>query len=405
MPTYPKLSQDFSSTGGVMDRPDLTVRTAALKLASGAPLSGAEFRRIAQRQYLEEDNARLAAGGASFAPTDPRSGAVPAALLGVRPAGPGGDFGPSGPIDVRSYAGSRYSAANVVPAALRGTPAPNSLAVLPAAAGTALDPAVAEFRTRKQAQDLEGGRLAIQHTQTAIDAAPAALAHTQASTAALRQETATKATNAAAFRRAASPSIGLAQQIRDGGRFGSLDPSAPGDPVREYTEAGGSDPHAAAALFREKPFNASEVTLPSGTRLIQNTPKSFIPDPQQERPRRPGAPKGDQPEYSDDGKFYRSGPEDKWSPVPASHDKPLNVTEWLMAGKPEGNYKAYRDAWQKESGSPQAPGAKTPAAPASPAAPAAAAAAPAAPAATKAAAPAYRHEDVQAELKRRGLTK
>ena len=350
MPTYPKLSQDFSSTGGVMDRPDLTVRTAALKLASGAPLSGAEFRRIAQRQYLEEDNARLAAGGASFAPTDPRSGTVPAALRG-------------------SYAGSRYSAANAVPAALRSTPAPNSLAALPAAAGTALDPAVAEFRTRKQAQDLEGGRLAIQHTQTAIDAAPAALAHTQASTAALRQETATKATNAAAFRRAASPSIGLAQQIRDGGRFGSLDPSAPGDPVREYTEAGGSDPHAAAALFREKPFNASEVTLPSGTRLIQNTPKSFIPDPQQERPRRPGAPKGDQPEYSDDGKFYRSGPEDKWSPVPASHDKPLNVTEWLMAGKPEGNYKAYRDAWQKESGSPQAPGAKTPAAPASPAAP------------------------------------
>ena len=386
MPTYPKLSQDFSSTGGVMDRPDLTVRTAALKLASGAPLSGAEFRRIAQRQYLEEDNARLAAGGASFAPTDPRSGTVPAALRG-------------------SYAGSRYSAANAVPAALRSTPAPNSLAALPAAAGTALDPAVAEFRTRKQAQDLEGGRLAIQHTQATIAAALAALAHTQAATAALQQETATKATNAAAFRRAASPSIGLAQQIRDGGRFGSLDPAAPGDPVREYTEAGGSDPHAAAALFREKPFNASEVTLPSGTRLIQNTPKSYIPDPQQERPRRPGAPKNDQPEYSEDGKFYRSGPEDKWSPVPASHDKPLNVTEWLMAGKPEGNYKAYRDAWQKESGSPQAPGAKTPAAPASPAAPAAAAAAPTAPAAAKAAAPAYRHEDVQAELKRRGLTK
>jgi hypothetical protein len=374
------------------DNPDLQTRTAALKLGSGVAPSAAEFRRLANRQGVEREAARVAAGGASYAPSDPRNGAVPSALLGVRPELPGGGYGPSGPIDVRSYAGSRYSAANMVrPAAPTG---PGLLAGVPGAAGTALDPATAEYRAQKQAQDLEQGRLAIQQTTGAIAAQPAQLEHTQAATAATRAETATRATDAAAFKRASSPSVGLAQQIRAGAGFTQLDPNAAGDPMTEYAAAGGSNPQHVAALFREKPFNPAETTLPSGTRVIQTSPKSYIPDPQQERPRRPGSPKDDQPEYSADGKFYRSGPEDKWSPVPASHDKPLNVNEWLMAGRPEGNYKTYREAWQKESGAVPAATPKTPAA-------APAAATPGAPA--KAAV--YRHEDVQAELKRRGLAK
>lgn len=104
-----------------------------------------------------------------------------------------------------------------------------------------------------------------------------------------------------------------------------------------------------------------------------------------------------EPAYSTDGKFYRSSEDDEWKPVPAAHEKALTVTEWMMAGRPGENYKSYRDEYDKASKAvaPKAPAAPTPAA-----------AAPGATPATKQQpAAVYRHEDVQAELKRRGLVK
>lgn len=119
--------------------------------------------------------------------------------------------------------------------------------------------------------------------------------------------------------------------------------------------------------------------------------------------------KDDQPEYSNDGKFYRSGPADDWKPVPASHDKPLSVTEWLMSGKPEGTYKGYRDAFQRESATlpADATTSKVKTAASAPAnvAPAAATAAPTVNASAAVPQAIYRHEDVLAEMQRRGLTR
>lgn len=115
--------------------------------------------------------------------------------------------------------------------------------------------------------------------------------------------------------------------------------------------------------------------------------------------------KNDQPEYSDDRIFYRSGPADDWKPVPAAHDKPLSVTEWLMSGKPEGTYKGYLDAFKRESAAvpADAPAGKVKPAAAAPAA--AASTGPAASASGAAPQAIYRHEDVLAELQRRGLNR
>ncbi len=119
-------------------------------------------------------------------------------------------------------------------------------------------------------------------------------------------------------------------------------------------------------------------------------------------PEKKKAANADQPEYSQDGKFYRSSAEDEWKPVPASHDKPLSVTEWLMSGKPEGTYKAYRDAFQRESATVPsdnaAPAVKGSAQPSASGGSAAAGKTPLVQGQAL-----YRHEDVLAELKRRGL--
>lgn len=109
-------------------------------------------------------------------------------------------------------------------------------------------------------------------------------------------------------------------------------------------------------------------------------------------------PKLDQPQYSEDGKFYRSGPKDDWKPITATGDKPLDTTAWMISGRPGGSYAAYRAQWKKENDSYLATEAAAKNA-------SAGAKKPAAPAAKAPAAAIYRHEDIQAELRRRGLVK
>lgn len=365
-----------------MNNPNsFSLRVRAAKLRVAAPqLDPGEAAALAQSQYTEGERSIQAAGGGSYSTEDPRRMMLENPQLGQRTPGPGG-FGPGGPIDVNSYAGSRYSPQNMMTEA----PQPGALPSYQAGTvnrlmqDTGHDPA---SRAVLQTQNLA---LLKESRQTEIENRRSIIAQRE-------QGAADRATEDGAIKAASSPSVGIAQQIMNGAGFQDLSNEAPADPSMAYLQNGGKSPGMVQALMREKPFSASESTLPSGTRMIQNSPHSFIPDPQQARARPAGAPKDDQPEYSADGKFFRSGPEDKWQPVPASHDKPLNVTEWLMSGKPEGTYKAYRDAHAKESSAvPDATGAPK--------------AAGKAPAQAKAAAPWYRHEDVQAELKRRGLVK
>lgn len=85
---YPlALNTDKFLTGGVMDAPDLTVRTAMNKLAWGMPISQKEAQRITQRQGLEQQSINVA-----------QEAAQKQAMMGM-----------SG-VNVGSYAGSMWSA-------------------------------------------------------------------------------------------------------------------------------------------------------------------------------------------------------------------------------------------------------------------------------------------------------
>jgi len=84
---YPlALNTDKFLTGGVMDAPDLTVRTAMNKLAWGMPISQKEAQRITQRQGLEQQSINVA-----------QEAAQKQAMMGM-----------SG-VNVGSYAGSMFS--------------------------------------------------------------------------------------------------------------------------------------------------------------------------------------------------------------------------------------------------------------------------------------------------------
>lgn len=174
------------------------------------------------------------------------------------------------------------------------------------------------------------------------------------------------------------------------------------DPSMDYLRAGGRNPAMAGALMREAPFTPSESTLPSGTRVIKNSPKSVIPDPQQ---RLETAAKGktQYPRTIDAGgrklievsagKFT----DEKGSPIAWKDDSaPLTLNEFYASPsifEKFGDYATYRAQHAKDS---KALGGPAPA-PAPAAAPAGKAPAAAKPTAV------YNHADVQAELKRRGL--
>lgn len=84
---YPlALNTDKFLTGGVMDAPDLQVRTAMNKLAWGMPITSKEAQRITQRQGLEQQSINAAQKAAEF--EQMRQGS---------------------PIDVRSYTGSMWA--------------------------------------------------------------------------------------------------------------------------------------------------------------------------------------------------------------------------------------------------------------------------------------------------------
>lgn len=116
-------------------------------------------------------------------------------------------------------------------------------------------------------------------------------------------------------------------------------------------------------------------------------------------------PKNDQPEYSADGKFYRSGPKDDWKPVASTNDRPPTTTEWMFAvsNNPEERAKGYVKfvrEWKKENEAYIASEAAAKNAAAKSTVKKPTVAAP-----TPSPAPVYRAEDVQAEMRRRGLIK
>lgn len=80
------MNKDPFAAGGVMDAPDLQVRTAMFKVAAGIPVDNKEMRRLMIRQGLEQQSINTAQENARMQ-----------SLLGMRN------------VDVKSYAGSMWS--------------------------------------------------------------------------------------------------------------------------------------------------------------------------------------------------------------------------------------------------------------------------------------------------------
>lgn len=411
------LNPNPFQAGGVMDEPDLQVRTAALRFRAGAPMSAQDFRRIAVRQGLERQNEPV--GGQS-------TSALTTALRAANPGGidvrsyTGSMWAPDGPmaarplpagaprvgepgggIQVRNYTGSMFRGGQPVvgagggmtvpsgmlaPAgadpALAAAPDPRSVAGL--LRGTTADPQEVDIRRQMQTTELEGRQLGNESVRRQFRAQDA---------------------ESAAIATAVSPSVGLAEQIRGGARFEDLAPAGAVDRSGAYLAAGGRNPAMAAALFRDQPFEPTERTLPSGTRVIQNTPKSVIPDPQQriettqagniQYPRKIDAGGRSLIEVSP-GKFT----DDRGKPVAwRDDDRPLTSNEFMMSpsladrfkgkdGMPD--YNLYREWWAANNQLAPAADPKD-----------------AKPTERQPQGPKvlYKASDVQAELKRRGLTK
>jgi hypothetical protein len=404
----------------------MQARQARLRVADPS-LDPDSARVLAQQQYTERENARQAAGGSSFAPDDPRNAALmPPSVLGQRPQLPGGGFGPAGPIDVNSYAGSRYAAPQSTIAQAGPSPAP---AYAPGSVDqlmfdTGHDTAY-EGGIRRQMLTADFA------AKTAhLDATRAGTDHTRLSATHLQTQLDDRATESAALTAAVAPppaggSVGIARQIMGGGFGGQFNSGAgapnsiaaagpdASDPSMAYLRSGGRNPAMASALRKETPFSPQEITLPSGARVIRNSSASVIPDPTQTRPEKPIAHTldlggGHSVVVGPGNKYFDAG---SGEPLEMKNDKPLGTTDWMMAGRPEGSYVNYRKAFDTEQSAYRKAQAIKPSASstrqddpgyaklrteyaARPKMPTAAANA-----------PAYRHEDVQAELKRRGLTK
>lgn len=340
---YPWLS-NASRPGGTMDGPDLQTRAAALKLQAGIAPTPKEMMRLAGRQALEAGT-----GNGSYAPSDPRSYMVPNPTLGAGPTGaidvnayqgsrynpanmmrPGATAAPAadgfnapammrertadtllrsrfgappnerGQIDIAGADGTRSVPARpqdlMRPAAPTGpaTPPPQAMMTAPGAGlptpprnsvysmtqGTRLDPAnivlQAEERYLKTRAADTANASAVQMMQQSAETHSATMQD--------------RTTEQGALRTATSPQAGTAQQIMAGKSFAELDPNATPDRSLLYMQQGGRSPAVAGALSREEAFNPTEIMLPGGTRLIKNSPRSVIPDPQQVRPATPKAP-------------------------------------------------------------------------------------------------------------------
>lgn len=98
-----------------------------------------------------------------------------------------------------------------------------------------------------------------------------------------------------------------------------------------YIAAGGVDPQvietlarldAAGARQRGAAWMPQVVDAGGGTRVLMTSPSSAVPL----RDAAAGSNAGG-PEYSQDGKFYRSGPRDAWHPIAAAREDPVTAAK------------------------------------------------------------------------------
>lgn len=417
--------------------PDLQTRAAAMKLQAGVPLDpkGKDMMRLAGRVALEEQNS---------APNGP--GNDPASLMRA-----GG-----GQVDVNSYRGSMWQGnttpvpgyrpqsemnAATVEGALRSRfgPPPNERNQIDIAdtAGTRsiINPAIMEMQAT--GPDPAADPAAMMNEPSAplpVSSSPVSLSpgadgaasRLPPSNSIYRGLQGTKLDPAtfvdeqiARHQHQQAQALGiqatglgiaktqdeLARGRTEDAAVGKAVRGESGDPSMDYLRNGGRNASMAGVLTREAPFTPSEVMLPSGTRVIKNSPKSVIPDPQQKLDAQQKA-KTQYPRAIEAGgrKMIEVSPgkftDERGSPVAWKDDSaPLTLNEFYASPsifEKFGDYASYRAQHAKDT---KAMGSPPPAA-----APASGGATKA-PAAPTAPAVVYRHEDVQAELKRRGLAK
>jgi hypothetical protein len=325
------MNRDPFAPGGVMDAPDLQLRIALNRRAGGLPLSADQERRIAVRQGLEAQSSRaaagnqppgisslLAAGGdvrgytgsiygapgsytaarpgpgiSSLLPSAERSAdlalrarfgdppnervtvqtELPAPADVARAFSSGTAIPPAqqvnvvGGIDIADATGSRFlpgisSILPSQPATAAPTPSPAA-----GAAGELPPPNSIAAHITAAPVDRRTALAEREYAEGASARATSSLLNSEHLTA-LRRAADDAAREQKAFRAAAAAYIGTE------------------DPVGAYLEAGGSNPQSVAVLMREKGFEPTETTLPSGAQVIKNTPRSVIPNPMQQRPTR-----------------------------------------------------------------------------------------------------------------------
>jgi hypothetical protein len=199
-----------------------------------------------------------------------------------------------------------------------------------------------------------------QEAQAREEMRQAQIAQMSAHTDQVRAMMAERETEGSAVRAAFDPSAGTAQQIMQGRSFEQLEPTGEVDRGEAYMRAGGRDPQMAKALMRERAWEPRKIQLDDEDAVIMTSPHSAVPAPSS----RPKKLKSAEPEKSADGKFYRSGPEDDWKPVPSERDddRPLTVNEFLMSptlstkyGDDYGRYReAFAAAAKRGGGAPSA---------------------------------------------------
>lgn len=357
------------------------VPVGMMSLPVGSPGGGIDVRSYAGSMW--------SGGGSPMAPQQ-TPGGVPTAMRSA----------PAGPIDVRSYAGSMFTPYNSAANTFMG-PMGDSIAGPGAAAGGSGlpigNPAARDAFLRASfpnanpgqiqalgamaynrpgayeaardslepgkralmATQIEGSQLRNQAARQELDEAPGKRALMavnieggQLRNDAMRRDVVRDQTEAAAIRSAVSPSVGAAEAIRAGG----MAAAAPVDRASAYFAAGGRDPSVAGALQRDTPFEPSEHTLPSGARVIRNTPKSVIPDPLQAAEARRAAavtyPRevdagGRQLIEVSKGKFTdKQGRPVAWR----DEDRPLSMNEFMaspgLSAKYGDDYGKYREAME-----------------------------------------------------------
>lgn len=145
--------------------------------------------------------------------------------------------------------------------------------------------------------------------------------------------------------------------LQTGSNFSDLlpgqPPASPADAIKGSLAAGITDPRLLDAIGKyadAQPWTPTLKDLGSGVLMAMTSPKSA-----QSMTKPAPAARDSEPEYSADGKMFRSGPGDKWQPVPNDPSvRPLTLNEWMVSGgmDPSGalgkSYAEYRTKYQQE---------------------------------------------------------